>query len=65
MSKIFILALAVASSAAFAGILGVLVKSEATTSVTGKLVYRCTYNVAGRNVTVILDRLCPPTMQFE
>ena len=63
--KALLLAVGLLSSAAFAGILGILVNTEPTISVTGKLVYRCTYSVTGRNVTVILDKLCPPTMQFE
>ena len=48
-----------------AGILGVLTRSETTTSVTGKLVWKCTYRVAGNNTTVVLRRMCPVSMQFE
>lgn len=56
---------AVVSLPAVAGIMGVLVNTQSGTSVTGKLIYQCTYNVAGRNTTVILETICPPTMNFE
>jgi len=50
---------------AFAGIMGVLTNTQSGISVTGKLIYQCTYSVAGRTTTVTLDHLCPPTMNFE
>jgi hypothetical protein len=50
---------------ASAGILGVLVDQHSTTSVTGRLVWVCTYSVAGSETTVVLNRMCPPSMQFQ
>lgn len=66
MKKIIAVAsITFAAIPAFAGIMGVLVNTQPGTSVTGKLIYQCTYNVAGRNTTIILERICPPTMDFE
>lgn len=65
MKKLTALALLAMAAPAFAAIMGVLTRSEPTTSVTGKLVYKCTYNVAGSYTTVILEQMCPPTMNFN
>ena len=65
MHKSLVLALVVAASSASASILGVLVKSEPTTTVTGQLAWRCTYSVAGQYTTIILREMCPVSMQFE
>lgn len=65
MKKTFLALLLTGSACAYAGMMGFLVHSEAATSVTGKLVYRCTYSVAGNNTTVILPNICPPSMNFE
>jgi hypothetical protein len=59
------LVLIAVATMATAGILGILVNSQMTTSVTGKLVYKCTYSVSGQYTTVVLDNICPPSMQFE
>jgi hypothetical protein len=48
-----------------AGILGVLVNSRQGTSVTGKLVWECTYRVSNTVTTVTLGYMCPPSMQFQ
>ncbi len=51
-------------SPAFA-LLGVLVSQYPSTSVTGRLVWVCTYTVAGQNVQVVLEKICPPSMDFR
>lgn len=61
---ISLLVLAV-SAAAQAGLLGVLISSHSGTSLTGHLVWECTYSVAGTQQTVVLDHLCPPSMTFN
>lgn len=48
-----------------AAILGILVSSEITTTVTGMSAWKCTYSVAGRNITVVLKEICPSSMNFE
>jgi hypothetical protein len=65
--KYFLIAAALltVSLTAQASFLGMLVSSQSATSITGKLVYKCTYNVMGNNTTVILDYFCPVTMQFD
>ena len=55
----------IGASSVLAAMLGVLESSEATTTVTGQSAWRCTYNAGGQKVTVILKKICPPTMQFE
>ena len=55
----------ITATVAAAGILGVLVNSKPTASITGKLVYECTYRVGNQVTTVVLPYLCPPTMQFQ
>lgn len=47
------------------GLLGSLVNTQTGTSVTGRLIYQCTYNISGQTTTVILERLCPPSMNFR
>lgn len=49
----------------FAGIVGFLINTRVTTTVTGKLVYICTYNVAGHYQNVIETHFCDATMVFE
>lgn len=44
---------------------GYLVRSEVTTSVTGRLVYVCYYDVMGTTQQVVLTHICPPTMDFD
>ncbi len=51
-------------SQAFA-LLGVLVNQSQSTSVTGRLVWVCTYAVGGQQTQVVLERICPPTMDFR
>lgn len=51
--------------AARAGLIGILVRSETTTSVTGQLIYICYYNVNGSIQRVVLRSYCPPTMEFD
>ena len=53
------------ATAASAGVLGILVNSEITTTVTGMSAWKCTYSVAGENVVVILKNICPASMEFE
>jgi hypothetical protein len=53
------------ASVANAGILGMLVNSRQGTSVTGKLVWECTYRVNNSLTTITLGYMCPPSMQFE
>lgn len=65
MRTLMTLVLALVATAGHAQILGVLVKSESTTSVTGRLIWRCTYNVGGSYQTVLLENICPPSMQFR
>ena len=60
----FLIVLAVAPVAE-ASLMGVLVSQQVGTSVTGRLVYECTYNVAGTQTTVVLENMCPPTMMFD
>jgi len=47
------------------GILGFLVASHSGISVTGRLVWECTYRVLSSEQTVVLDHLCPPSMLFD
>jgi hypothetical protein len=63
-SAILVVSILIAS-VANAGILGMLVNSRQGTSVTGKLVWACTYRVNNSMTTVTLDHICPPSMQFE
>lgn len=65
MSKLLPIALFLTATSAYAEILGVLVHSEPIITVTGQQAWRCTYNVAGQNTTVILKQMCPPSMQFQ
>jgi hypothetical protein len=53
------------ASVANAGILGTLINSRQGTSVTGKLVWECTYRVNNTVTTVTLGYMCPPSMQFQ
>jgi hypothetical protein len=46
-------------------LLGFLVRWETGSSVTGKLVYICYYNVAGTTQKVVLTQMCPPSMDFD
>ena len=62
---IFIAAVLAASATAYAQVLGMLVNTEMGTSVTGQLIYKCTYNVGGSLQTVILSQICPPSMNFR
>jgi len=52
-------------TAANAGILGFLVHQSMGTSVTGRLVYSCTYRIGNQQQTVVLDHICPPSMDFQ
>ena len=54
-----------AATASSAGVLGVLIHSELTTTVTGMSAWKCTYSVAGKNVVVILRDMCPASREFE
>ena len=63
--KTLIAALLLAPALAHASILGFLVTSQMGTSVTGRLVWECTYNVSGSYQVVTLGYLCPQSMQFE
>jgi len=45
-------------------LVGILVSQYNTPSVTGRLVWVCTYSVGGANIQVVLERICPPTMDF-
>ena len=65
MHRSLVLAIIFAATSASASILGVLVKSEPTTTVTGQMAWRCTYSVAGQYTTIILRQMCPVSMQFE
>ena len=47
------------------GLMGVLIRSEVGLSLTGKVVYTCTYSVSGQEVTVVLPYVCPGMMQFQ
>jgi hypothetical protein len=53
------------SSTAYAGIMGVLVRSSSGSSITGHLVWECTYQVLGSEQTVTLSHMCPQTMMFN
>ena len=44
---------------------GYLVKSEFVSTITGKTAWKCTYNVWGRYVTVMLKDNCPSSMEFD
>jgi hypothetical protein len=57
--------LAMLAATAQAGILGMLINSRQGTSITGKLVWECTYRVGNQTTTVTLQQICPPTMQFQ
>lgn len=46
-------------------LLGVLVNQSVGTSVTGRMVWICTYEVAGQRVQVTLERMCPVSMDFR
>lgn len=51
--------------AGIAALLGFLIRWNSGTSPTGRLVYVCWYDVVGSEERVVLDRMCPPTMEFE
>ena len=57
--------LSVFALCAVAGVLGILENSQPVTTVSGQAAWRCTYNVGGQKVTVVVKNVCPPTMQFE
>lgn len=61
----FVLFCALIAATAEASILGILVSSQSGISITGHLVWECTYNVAGQNQTVVLDHICPSSLQFN
>lgn len=64
MKKLFLIAI-LASVDAYAGMLGMLVHSELTFSVTGKQMYKCTYSIMGNYQTINMFDICPPTYEFE
>lgn len=47
------------------GMMGFLISQSTGTSVTGRLVWTCTYQVAGTTATVVLDHMCPISMEFQ
>ena len=53
------------ASVAEASLIGFLVSQQVGSSVTGKLVYECTYNAGGTQTTVVLENWCPQTMMFD
>jgi hypothetical protein len=53
------------STTAQAAFMGVLVESRSTTSISGKMVWVCIYNVLGQRVKVVQERMCETTKQFE
>ena len=65
MKTFIVLVLMTLAVTATAAIMGTLVNSQTTTTVTGQLAWKCTYNVMGNNVTVIVKEICPPSMMFE
>ncbi len=62
---VFAVTVLFAYTAANAGILGFLVNQSMGTSVTGRIVYSCTYRIGNQQQTVVLDRICPPSMDFQ
>jgi hypothetical protein len=48
-----------------ASLMGFLVSQQMGTSVTGRLVYECTYSVGGSQTTIVLENMCPPTMMLD
>ncbi len=46
-------------------VMGFLVRWETTVSVTGRLVYVCTYSVMGSEQDIIRASMCPQSMEFE
>lgn len=55
----------VTAVAASASVLGILVNSEFGSSVTGRSVYRCVYDVLGQRTVVTSEEYCPATMEFD
>ena len=45
--------------------MGTLVNSRWGTNVRGMSAYECTYEVFGRRTTVIVEDVCPPSMDFK
>lgn len=60
----FVLAMLVCGLA-HAGFLGFLVHSEQTWSLTHQMIYKCTYKVNNTLQTVLLQNICPPSMEFQ
>jgi hypothetical protein len=56
------LCLATAAQAAYTGL---LVESHTATSISGKVVWVCTYDVLGQRVQVVQEKVCETTKQFE
>jgi hypothetical protein len=65
LRTVFAVTVLLAYTAANAGILGFLVHQSMGTSVTGKLAYSCTYRIGNQQQTVVLDHICPPSMDFQ
>jgi hypothetical protein len=61
---IMFLLLLIVVTPAFA-VMGFLVSQNTAISVSGLLVWVCTYSVNGRNVQVTLEQMCRPTMEFR
>jgi len=45
-------------------LLGILVNQATAMSSTGRMVWVCTYSVAGQMIQVTLDHMCSPSMDF-
>ena len=46
-------------------LLGILVNQATAMSTSGRMVWVCTYSVAGKVMQVTLDHICPPSMDFK
>jgi hypothetical protein len=53
------------STSAYAAYTGLLVESQTATSISGKIVWVCTYDVLGQRVQVVQEKVCETTKQFE
>ena len=47
------------------GILGTLINSRSGSTVTGRFANECICNVLDRNTSVIVEGVCPPSMNFR
>lgn len=64
-ARVILIAAVLAAPLAAQALMGFLVRWETSTSVTGRFVYVCYYDVMGTTQRVVLERMCPQTMEFQ